>query len=764
MRSHTPSTALIFIALSLSVLGCDSDEAREEVPDAVGPSDMGAPDESQRDAAPVEDMSVGDADLPPLISVEEAMAHVDLFIGSGGIGFNYGAMTPAAQRPNGLVRLGPDTTQGGVHPGFHHFSGYHFDDADVRGFSHTRFVGTGIEDFGNLRVLPQASAEPLAFTAMDKGSEIARPGYYSVRLPEVGAMAELTATRLGGLHRYTFDAPGWLSFDAASSIASGGVQDVELRVDGGALSGHVTYKGPMTGRGHGEGFTLWFHGALSPPPSAVEGPTDGRAALRVEAGPVELRVAISLIDGEQARANFDAEVAGVGFDDAVALAEAAWAERIGRLRVSAGAERDLTILYTALYHTYAMPSRLDEGGQYRGIDNAVHALDREGGYYTDLSLWDTFRTLHPWYTLFEPELQRDCLNSLLDMARDGGAMPRWPAATTYGGSMIGSSADHLFAGSALKGIEGVDYAAAFDVLWIGANGPTPYAGRRSIEDYLEHGYVPSDHAGGSVSRTVEYAWSDASLSGLASLLGREAEAESLWARGQGWRRLLDPATGFLAPRRSDGDFEQVRPTAVHMDGEGPYVEGSAWHWRFSAFQSPASLAEAIADVEGDPLALGAALDAFFERSGIGDGRWVPARPDPYYWHGNEPDLHAPWLYYAVDRPEDAQRWVRAIQQRAYGAGPDGLPGNDDGGTMSAWFLLTAVGLYPVAGTDVYYVAPPLFERAQLQLVERTLDVTAPGASAAQWRFSEAYVGERLIEGGVLQHGELLEAGRLRFAP
>ncbi|MFN3197213.1 MAG: GH92 family glycosyl hydrolase [Bradymonadia bacterium] len=721
------------------------------VVDDSGTSDAGVPP----DAAHVDTGST-DADIPPeLISEEEAMDHIDPFIGSGGLGFNHGAMTPAAQRPHGFVRLGPDTTRAGVHPDFHHFSGYHFDDPDTRGFSHTRFVGTGIADFGNLRVLPTRSPEQVDFTAMDKSTEQASPGRYQVYLPEMQVLAELTTTPFGGLHRYTFEEDGWLQFDAASSVSEGGVRAVEIEVEGDRLTGAVTYAGPMTGRGHAEGFTLFFYGRLDPAPTEVVELSEGRVALSVEAGVTTLDLAVSLINADQARANFDAELADTDFDTAAEASRADWAALIGKVRVSRGTEADLERFYTALYHTHAMPTRYDEMGRYRGIDNQVHTLDREGGYYSDLSLWDTFRTLHPWYTLAHPELQRDCLNSLLDMAVQGGSMPRWPAINTYGSSMISSSADHLFAEGALKGIEGVDYASAFDILWAGANGPTQYAGRRSIEDYLNLGYVSVESTGGSVSRTVEYAWADASLARLAERLGHTEEAMTLTERSFAWRALLDPSTGFLTPKTVGGEFMEIRPTSIHMEGDAPYVEGSAWHWRFYAFQHPEALAEALAEATGNPEALAEALDVFFQRSGFGEGRWVPTRPDPYYWQGNEPDLHSPWLYYAAGRPESAQRWIRAIQQKAYGLGADGLVGNDDGGTLSAWLLFSAVGLYPVAGSDQYLLSPPLFERIHIDRGDQVIKIRAPGASLDAWRINEARLNDQPITDG-LTHDVLLD--------
>ncbi len=338
------------------------------------------------------------------------------------------------------------------------------------------------------------------------------------------------------------------------------------------------------------------------------------------------------------------------------------------MRVAGGSEALQSTFYTALYHAYAMPTRFDEaGGAYLGMDREVHQA--EGfRYFSDLSLWDSFRTLHPWLELTDPDLERDVLRSLLRMHADGGRMPRWPAGPSYTGSMIGSSADFLFAGGAKKGIDGIDYDAAADALFV--------HGRRDVQAaYVEHGYVPDDLHGESVSRTLEYGYADWALSLLAAHLGRP-EADVLASRGRAWSELFNPETGFLDPRRADGTFVPVpRRTAVYMR-QGPYTEGSPWHWRFYAPHDVAGLDTA----SGGDEALIATLDEFFDLSGVGDGLLANARPDPYYWHGNEPDLHAAWIYADLGRRDRSLDRVGAIVERLYTPTPDGLPGNDDGGT------------------------------------------------------------------------------------
>ncbi|MEZ4463351.1 MAG: GH92 family glycosyl hydrolase [bacterium] len=593
--------ALMLLAVLLGLGGCDEETGRVgDAPDeSVSPPGMadmgpgaGGTGGDGGDARPAVDAGVDGAagaagEVPPVLDPAAVLASVDLFIGTGGVGFNYAAQTPAAQMPLGMVRLGPDTTWGPAHPDFHHFSGYHFSDPDVRGFSHTHFVGTGVVDYGNLRVLPWRAAladdtrPGLLFTPMDKATERASPGRYDVRLPEQDVDVTLTASTRAGVHRYRFGEGGrvQLLIDAAASAADRGVEDARVVFNGTGIDGQVTYRGPLTGRTRP--FTLYFSARADQSPvgafvwdaggiqrgaGSAQGDEAG-AGLEFEVpagGVVELRVGISFIGPAEALANLG-EVDRRPLEEVAAETAAAWADLLGRVRIGGGTVEQQRTFYTALYHSFTMPTRLDEGGRYRGLDGEVH--ETQHPYYTDLSLWDTFRTLHPWYILVAPEVQRDCLRSLLKMADDGGLVPRWPAGLSYGGSMIGTSADLLFAGSALKGIDGIDYDAAFDALWRTAGGPPPpgsqFGGRTGMAEYLARGWLPTDTYDKAVSNTLEFAYSDWALAALARSLGRP-EAAELEVRGQNHTLLFDPAQGFFAPRTSDGAFQPVEQRRVYM--------------------------------------------------------------------------------------------------------------------------------------------------------------------------------------------------------
>jgi predicted alpha-1,2-mannosidase len=786
------ATALLLLA-SLAFACSDSrgsgDDARDATPDVSDTTELGTDlaDGSGDLADGSGDLADGSGDTGPdvepafppgLVPVDEAFAAVDPFIGSGGVGFGYAALTPAAQVPNGMVKLGPDTTNGPYHPAQSHFSGYNFDDPHIRGFSHTRFVGTGATDFCNLRMLPVTAIDerpaPSRYAIFDRDSQYAEPGYYRVRLLDPDAVVETTATQRAGFTRVTTSGAFTMLFDAAAQVEDAGIELAEVTVDpvSGRIEGSVAFSGGFAGRAGR--VRLFFVGEPSRPPVAAgtwaerysdaltaSGPQAG-ATLTFDSGePVTLAVAISFVDLDGARGNFTAEAAGVSFDTVRSLAADAWRSKLGRIRIG-GAEPDVeTRFFTAFANTYRMPTRYDDvDGRFVGVDGLPDP-GLEGGYLSDLSLWDTFRTLHSWYLLVDPDLQRASLRSLIRMGDTGGFIPRWPSVRGDTGSMDGTSADFLFGESAIKGLAGVDYARAWELLMVTAN--PPVAGsrvlRNGIEDYLGLGYLPVDRHSESVSQTLEYAYADAALATLATALGRDADAATFAERSHNARNLFDPTTRFFQPRLADGTFAPVeRRDAVYM-GAGPYTEGSAWHYRFCA---PHDL-EALVEAFGGPAAFGEALETFFARSSLGR----PAKPnlvlpDPYYWHGNEPDIHSAWLFYASDRPERAAYWIRQIQTRLYGSGPDGLPGNDDGGTLSAWYLFAAVGLFPVAGTDRYILGSPLVPLAEVPLEGGALlRIEAPGASAERYTVRGVLVNGEPWTSPTITHADLLGA-TLRF--
>jgi len=342
-------------------------------------------------------------------------------------------------------------------------------------------------------------------------------------------------------------------------------------------------------------------------------------------------------------------------------------------------------------------------------------------------------------------------------------VPRWPAAANDTGSMIGSCGEIVLAGVAAKQIEGVDWEAAFDVAYASSFRPLTEPeerGRDGVERYVELGWVPSDEFNESASKTLEYAWTDDVLHRWALRHGRTEEAELLEEAALSFERVFNPETRFFAPRRADGTFEGTgNERSVYMRS-GPFTEGNAWHWRFYALQR----IERFAEMFGGEAELVSAIEEFFARSNLRrEGPIREVLPPVYYWHGNEPSIHNAAMFTALGARDRAVHWSREIAYRLYGTGPDGLPGNDDGGTMSAWWLFTALGLYPIAGTDAYLWTWPLVPEAEVRTGSTTrLRIEAPGAAR------EAPTGEiRLFVDGVehtdpeLRHDQIVDAV-LRF--
>ena len=765
--------ALIFV---VAVSAC-SDDAQDNSPD------QGENNLNNNNAVDMASDTRADSDMaavePVYNTPEEAFGWVDPFIGSDGLGFSYGGLTPAAQVPNGMVKVGPDTTRNGSHPSAaYHFSGYYYSDPHIRGFSHLHLVGTGVSDLGNLRILPNTQnnldTRPAGdwWQTSDKDRESSEPGFYAGFLEESQTLAEMSASLHGAVHRYTWegDGPYILTIDPASSVDDDGVIQAEFTQVGSKTTGFVEFKGGYVGRSRP--FTLHYVIEVSAPPSSVRGwngdqiedidnatGTQVGVVLQYDAmpQPLTVRVGVSLIDGAQAQANFDAEVAGKSLEDVRAEAKTLWLDKLSRLRVSDGSERDKTVLFTALYNTYRMPTRFDEYGRYTGLDGQVHNTDHP--YYTDLSLWDTYRTLHPWYAIYDPELQRDVLNSLIKMAQDGGYVPSWPAALSYTGGMVGTSADVLFGESAAKGIEGVDYAAAFALLEASHDTPdgAPFRGRPELDAYLQYGFVPADLASESAAFTLEYATHDAGMASLAEYLGLP-EAADYRARSAYYQNLFDEETGFLRPRNVDGSWQTpFVPAEFSPRSGGPYTEGTAYHWTLHAPHDP----EGLRDTMGQD-ALFEMLETIFGESKQFNGvKALWAVPDTRYWHGNQPPLHNVFLYATVGRLDRLGYWTRQIQKNLYDETPDGLIGNDDGGTLSSWFLFSAVGFYPVVTTDRYLPSPPLFENAQIELQNgAVVQVTTEGVENAEIEAISKNGAQ--METFELLHEELLQGANLGY--
>jgi predicted alpha-1,2-mannosidase len=725
----------------------------------------------------------GDNVEPPLPEVVSPASWVDPRIGTGGLGFAHGSCFVGPVAPHGLAKPGPDTNGPFGTVNFQHYSGYFAEDDRIQGFSQLHLHGTGATDYGVLSLMPTLAFDPARTRVVDYEARFAKPderveaGYYAVTLAS-GIAVELTATTRVALHRYTLPAAGAVVIDLAKVLDGGEVVAAELAIDAAAreVTGLLHHKGGMT-RGYG-GYTVyfvarattawtshwvWADGQPAATSEIVAQGTGVGAALALPAGTTTIAIGLSLVSLDGARRNLDAEAPTGDFDGVRAATFAAWDELLGSVLLTGGRAAQRRTFYTSLYHTFLMPTEIaDVDGTYQLVG---HAPAQATGWrqLSDLSLWDTYRTVSPLHAWLAPDSARDTARSLVAFADQVGIYPRWPLAIGETGVMLGSSAEIAIADAVLRGVADTGAEHGWPLLRAAAMDATPppagRAGRHDVELYMQHGYVPRT-AGRSVSMTTEYSHDDFALAQLAGALGHTADRELLLARSESWRALYDPSVGFLRGRNPDGSF----PTGsfdplVWLDD---YAEANAWQ---SLFPPGIHDPQGIALVLGGHDAAIAKLSLLFERAKEDWDSSDPAAanfPRKYYWAGNETDLNAAFLFAQLGRPDLTQVWVRWLVETMYSDQPDGVPGNDDGGTMGAWYVLSTLGLYPVAGSDLWIVGAPRFPRARVRVGSRELVIEAEGVSDRNLYVQAVELDGVPLAAPQLTHAQLTGASSLRF--
>lgn len=731
----------------------------------------------------------------PETAAERAYAAVDPFIGTGGEGHTY----PGATVPFGMVQLSPDTRIQPREKAYGWAAGYRYDDSSIVGFSHTHFSGTGHSDLGDILVMPFTGNPGLERGDPEKprsgyasrfrhADEKAEPGYYAVTLDDYKVRAELTTSARVGVHRYAFpkgtDAKVLLDMRTSMYDYPGKVlwSRVRVRADG-------TVTGFRETRGWAPGRQLYFAMRFSrplaghelhnteqdivykgfPPPGekdpAQRAQIEGRQLVGTFAfgkldAPLVVKVAISPVSEAGAIANLDAEVADFDFDRVRAQAKQEWAQALSVLDIDAP-EHARRSAYTALYHTMLGPTLfMDADGQYRGADSAVHKADGFT-HYSTFSLWDTYRALHPLLTLVQPEKRNsDFVNSMLAHHEHSpyGMLPVWSFHGLEDWCMIGYHAVPVIADAYVKGIRGFDADKALKAMVETAN-YGPYDG---IAQYRELGYVPIDEEGEAASKTLEYAFDDWTIARMAQAMGKADIAATFDKRAGNWRNAFDKDTGFLRARKRDGSFRT--PFDPSASGYGTdYTEGNAWQYSWYVPQDVAGLAAA----HGGSDKLLARLDDVFN-----------AKVDPsifehmeditgligWYAHGNEPSHHVAYLYSYAGQPWRTQARLKQIMDTQYADRPDGLAGNDDVGQMSAWYVFTALGFYPVApGSGEYILGRPFLPRTAMRLPNgKTFTIVADGLDDKHTYVGNVSLNGKPLQRTFLRHDEILAGGELRF--
>ena len=727
--------------------------------------------------------------LDTALSPGQLGQYVQPFIGTGGYFWVCANNFPGASQPFGVMRLSPDTESSVFRKKAMNTSGYYFPDNRIMGFSHTRLSGTGATDGGHFRIIPAIglncwknyqSGKYLTFSHAD---ERAFPGYYAVKLKSPDVLVELTSTPRTGIHRYSFsgnESPHIL-MDVCSILGEKNVGGGKIAVLPGnsEFEGEVTTFGTFSGR-YG-GISVYFYARFDRPFAQwiineeknsfhrqLDGSGKNLGADFVFDNPkisIGLKVGISHVSIENAKLNLESEAGGRSFIDLVEEAKSAWEAKLSLIQPEFTDEKSKIIFYTALYRSFQMPTLFqDVNGEYFGFDKKVHKA--EGfNYYTDLSLWDTFRTLHPLYMLIAPKEQRDMLVSLVKMKEQGGWLPRWPSGNGYTGSMLGSPADMVISESYQKGIRDFDVKSAYEGMKFLALNPTPkgshFGGRSGISEYNKYGYCPTDLMDKAVSRTLEYAWADHAIAVLADSLGYKEDAKLFYVHSGYYRNLWNPETRYFQPKDSKGKFSKLfNPLKLsYFDSNGKYtkdyVEGSALQWRFAIPYDPKGLITLFGGNE--PFVK--ELNDFFEQSDPTMSRW---NPGSYYWHGNEPDIHSSYLFNEANRPDLTQKWSRWILDNKYAVNSEGLDGNDDGATLSSWYLFASLGFYPIAGSGYYELGAPLFKSAVIHMGNKILQIETENFAPENKYVAKVLLNGKLFNGFRLNHSDIANGGSLKF--
>ncbi len=688
---------------------------------------------------------------------ERHVSYVDPFIGTD---FN-GHTSPGACVPHGLVQAGPQT---GIHT-WDYCSGYRYTDTLLLGFSQTRLSGTGCADLGDILVMPFSDSVRTDYAShFDKSSEFAEPGYYTAYMDENRVRTEITAAPHTALYRFTFDGPRRNVYMDLNSVTGGRkVTFAEVSCpDASTLAGTVKVHGWVRRQ---YSFVMQFDSPIVSQREWRE--EDKEASYRVfsfedNGKPLMMKIALSSVSAEGAGNNLAAEIPDWDFEKARSAAVASWQEVLSMADVM-GSDREKTIFYTALYHMYIQPNNIaDVDGQYRGADDKIHQA-ASGKHYSTLSQWDTFRAANPFYSMMTPQFGGELAVSMIEQAREQGFLPIWALWGQENYCMIGNHSVPVVVEAALRGLPGVDADEAYSVVKQSLTQPHR---KSDWELYDRYGYLPFDLAGSeSIARTLEMGYDDYCAALLAEKLGYTEDALFFRKRSQYYRNVYDPSTRLARGRDSEGNWRTpFLPFSYQTSSKGgDYTEGNCWQYTWHVLQDVPGLIE----IMGGKDAFVTKLDSLFvftpDESVTG---YVPDVSGliGQYAHGNEPSHHVAYLYALAGRPDRTAEVIREVCDRYYTDQPDGLCGNEDCGQMSAWYVFSALGFYPVdPASDTFVFGAPQIPGADLRMPGgKLLKVRAKGLSE-----TAKYVGKITLNGVQVSApsitlSELLEGGELVF--
>ena len=689
---------------------------------------------------------------------------VDPFIGTAFHGHTY----PGAAYPFGQIQLSPDNgTQG-----WDWCSGYHYSDSVLAGFSHLHLSGTGIGDLADISFLPVTV--PVSFIDGESNidfvkryagkyshdEEAASPGYYSVKLKNNGVKAELTVTERAGLHRYTFPESGEkniiinlgfaINWDkpyktdlivvdnyliTGTRLSTGWAKDQHVYF---AVRFSVPFKNASTGNDGGEGRTV--------------------GVISFTNNLVMAKVGISSVSIENALANLDTSLPGWDFETTRRAASDAWEKELSKILISSDDPDQKKIFYTSLYHTMVAPALFsDVNGQFKGLNGDVQTAE---GYkrYTVFSLWDTYRALHPLFTITEQARVNDMVKSMLDHYKQCGILPVWELEGNETFCMVGNHSISVIAEAIMKGIGDFDKELAFEAMKA-----TSFNDRDGMGLYDKLGYMPADKVPQSVAKSLEVAVDDWAVAAVAKKLGKTADAEYFFKRAESYRQYFDKETGFMRGKLSNGKWTTPFDPVFSKHEGSDYTEGNAWQYVWIVPHNVDGLMSLFGGK--DPFA--EKLDQLFKvEQGVAGEQ---ASPDisgliGAYAHGNEPGHHTTFLFNFCGRPWRTQELNRQIQTTMYTTAPDGLCGNEDCGQMSAWYVFSALGFYPVNPSDLkYQFGSPIVQEAKIEVAPgKYFIMKAPLASKDNKYIHEVKLNGEVLTRSYITHDEIVNGGTLEF--
>jgi predicted alpha-1,2-mannosidase len=709
---------------------------------------------------------------------QQLTSHVNPFIGTGGHGHTY----PGATLPFGMVQLSADN---GTH-GWDWCSGYNYSDTVIAGFSHTHLSGTGIGDWCDISVMPfsvnrvqDIPDTAVIQTGFSHQNEQARPGYYAVRLNN-GIDCQFTAAERSGWHQYVFPKGkvNGLRFDLGFAIN----WDAPVETFAWHNGGNVI-EGYRISTGWAKNQRVYFSAVLSKPFTAIQYRLDKKLFyaqpnkpmqigwpkgkdVKVTAifdelnnEPVLMKVGLSSVNIEKARLNRE-EQPGFDFEGVKQAAAAKWEKALGSIKIESASADIVTNFYTALYHTSLAPNLYsDADGGYKNQQGVAGMMPAGQQRYNIFSLWDTFRALNPLFTLTQPQRATAFINSMLSFYKENGLLPVWDISSWEANTMTGYHAVPVIADAILKNMKGFDYNLAYEAMKKSA-----FQKQRGTPEYIQYGYLPQDKHGWSATITLEYAFDDWCIAQVAKKLGRTADYTEFIKRAASYKNIFDAQTGFMRAKKTDGSWETPFDAYQSEHGfKGQYIEGTAWQHSFFVPHD----VKGLANLYSTPNGLEQKLDSLWTVSSHMTGDNVSVDVSGLigqYAHGNEPSHHIAYMYAFLGKPWKTQQAVRMIMDSLYKNSVDGLCGNDDCGQMSAWYVWSAMGLYPVnPASGQYVLGSPLVDKAVLPLANgKTFTIVAQNNNRENKYVQKIKLNGKPYEKAFITHADILKGGALVF--